>query len=276
MTPNLTFSKMHGAGNDFVVADDRSLTFPAENKAWIASLCSRRTGVGADGLLLVQPSDTADFRMRYFNADGGEVDMCGNGARCIARFAHDHGAAPGNMSFETMAGLIRAEIVGERVRLAMTEPHDWRLDRDLVWQGETLAYDFVNTGVEHVVLRRDTIASVDLVPLGRGLRYHEAFQPRGTNVNVIEVTGPRDLAIRTYERGVEDETLACGTGMVASALIAARKGWVEASPVRLTCASGDVLEVGFTLTENGAAEVTLFGPAVYVFSGALPFSSPLT
>lgn len=270
---NLPIWKMHGAGNDFVLVDDRNLTFPAEAKHWIASVCARRTGVGADGFLLVQPSDRADFRMRYFNADGGEVDMCGNGARCISRFAHDLGAAPASMSFETMAGIIRSEIVGDQVRLTMTDPVDWRLDQQLVLHDQIIDYDFVNSGVEHVVIRNDDVAGVDLPPLGHGIRYHDAFKPRGTNVNVVAVTGPREMLIRTYERGVEGETLACGTGMVAASVIAGRKGWVDGSPVQLTCASGDVLDVGFDLTETGARNVTLFGPAVYVFKGELEVDS---
>ncbi len=259
---------MHGAGNDFVLMDDRDLTFPVDDHDLIALLCHRRTGVGADGLLLIQPSKTADFRMRYFNADGGEIDMCGNGARCIARLAHDIGAAPASMSFDTMAGLIRAEMVGDQVRLQMTPPHDWRMGQTIEIDGVRYNYDFVNSGVEHVVIEVPDVDDVDLQSLGSAIRYHEDFAPRGTNVNVVTITGPSDIRIRTYERGVEAETLACGTGMVAAGLLAGRNRRVT-SPVRLTCAGGDVLEIGYNLTDDSAADVTLLGPAVYVFRGEI-------
>lgn len=268
----IPFWKMHGAANDFIVVDDRAQTFPAQDARWLAEVMARRTGVGSEGVLLVQPSQRASFRMRFFNPDGGEVDMCGNGARCIARLAHEIGAAPQAMSIETPAGIVRAEARGDLVQLFMTEPKDWRFDRTLDVNGQTLAYGFVNSGVPHVVVRVDDLAATDVQGLGRAIRYHADFAPKGTNANFIQITGADSLRVRTYERGVEGETLACGTGMVACGLIAGKAGRVK-TPVQVTCASGDTLIVDFTPTADGATNVTLLGPAVHVFRGELNYGS---
>jgi diaminopimelate epimerase len=264
----IDFWKMHGAGNDFILVDDRKLTFPAADQAWLASIAARRTGVGCEGIILIQPSAEAHFAMRFFNPDGSEVDMCGNGARCVARLAHDIGAAPARMRFMTGAGIIEAEVMGEQVRLNMTAPKDWRLNRTLALPEGARGYGFVNSGVPHVVIEVDDLDKVDVAKLGAATRYHADFAPKGTNANFIQVTGPKSLRIRTYERGVEAETLACGTGMVAAGLVAGRMGRVK-PPVQIACASGDVLEVNYTPTADGAANVTLLGPAAYVFTGKL-------
>ncbi len=269
---DIPFRKMHGAGNDFIVVDDREGRFPLDRTDWLQAVAHRRFGVGSDGFLLVQPPTEpgADVRMRFINPDGGEVDMCGNGARCLARFAHDLGAAPARLTLQTPAGPVGAEVRGDQVRLAMTEPRDWRLGRTLrLDDGTALAYDFVNSGVEHVVVAVDDLDAVDLARLGPAIRYHADFAPRGTNANVVQITGPDALRIRTYERGVEDETLACGTGMVAAGLLAYRTGRVSGHPVRITCASGTVLEVDFEEADDTLRHPTLYGPAVYVFDGAL-------
>ncbi len=266
----IPFWKMHGAGNDFVLVDDRKLTFPAADHSWLAAIGARRTGVGCEGIILIQPSDKAHFTMRFFNPDGSEVDMCGNGARCIARLAHELGVAPDHMAFETGAGRIEAEMIGDRVRLAMTAPKDWRLNQVLDLNGVKRPYGFVNSGVPHVVMPVQDLDGEDVVKTGAAIRYHKDFAPKGTNANFIAVTGPSSLRIRTYERGVEEETLACGTGMVAAALIAGRMGAVK-PPVKVTCASGDVIEVNYVLTADGAEKVTLLGPAAHVFSGMLDY-----
>jgi diaminopimelate epimerase len=269
-TVKIPFWKMHGAGNDFVLIDDRSLTFPLRDGPWRIRVCRRRTGVGAEGIVLIQPSAKASFRMRFFNPDGNEVDMCGNAARCVARLARELGAAPAAMSIETAAGLLKADGDGDEITLAMTTPRDWRLGESLSLPGQTVEYGFVNTGVPHVVVPVQDLDAWDVKANGAAIRYHERFQPAGTNANFFTVTGPRDLRVRTYERGVEDETLACGTGIVASALVAARLGRAE-PPVRVTAASGDTLTVAFRLTQDGAADVTLRGPAVHVFQGTLSY-----
>lgn len=261
---------MHGASNDFIVTDDRAQTFPAHDAAWLQHIMRRHTGVGSEGVLLIQASATVDFRMRFFNPDGGEVDMCGNGARCIARLAHELGIAPARMRFETGAGVVGAEILGDQVRLTMTTPRDWRLGRRLHAAGRDLAYDFVNSGVPHAVVQVADLAACDVPALGAAIRYHTDFAPKGTNANFICVTGPDAVRLRTYERGVEAETPACGTGIVAAGLIAGRTGLVK-PPVKVIPASGDTLVVDFQLTADGADQVTLLGPAAHVFQGELVY-----
>lgn len=265
---NIEFWKMHGAGNDFILVDDRDNVFPVFDRAWLTAIAARRTGVGCEGLILIQPSSQADFRMRFFNPDGSEVEMCGNGARCVARLAHELGVTQADMTIETVAGLLHAEVLGERVLLGLTPPVDWRLNARLEAAGRDVAYSFVNSGVPHAVVQADDLVGCDVQGLGAVIRYHEAFAPAGTNANFFRVTGVQSLEVRTYERGVEAETLACGTGITASALIAARLGLVT-PPVAVQAASGDVLEIGFRLTDDGAEDVTLLGPAVHVFRGTL-------
>jgi diaminopimelate epimerase len=266
-----SFHKMHGAGNDFVLFDDRDGTFPATDSEWLAGLAARKTGVGCDGIILVQKSAEADFRMRFFNPDGMEAEMCGNGARCVARLAMEIGAAPAVMTIETASGTIGAEVRANRVLLHMTPPTDWRMDRELLLDGQTIAYNYVNTGVPHVVVKTDNLDECDVATLGAGIRYHDGFFPAGANADFIIVTGPRSLRIRTYERGVEAETLACGTGIVAAALVAGRLGNVT-PPVSVTAAAGDVLEVDYRLDGGVATGVSLLGPAAHVFEGVLQYS----
>lgn len=267
---NVPFWKMHGAGNDFVLIDDRAKSFPDQDNALVHSIARPKYGIGCEGVILIQPSETADFRMRFYNPDGGEVEMCGNGARCVARLAHEIGAAPKEMAFDTVAGLIRARVIAEdRVELTMTEPKDWILHGELDLDGQKVPFHFVNSGVPHVVMVVEDLANIDLQSLGAAIRYHTRFQPAGTNVNLIQITGPDSLSVRTYERGVEAETLACGTGMVACGLIAGSLGLVSV-PVKITCASGDVLGVNYRATPEGATDVTLTGPAVHVFRGEIP------
>lgn len=270
MITQIHFWKMHGAANDFILVDDRAQTFPVSDRTWIAAIAARRTGIGCEGILLIQPSSKANIRMRFFNPDGGEVDMCGNGARCIARLAHEIGAAPDAMSIETPAGIVRAEVRGEQVLLHMTEPKDWRMSRTLTIDNQPLSYSFVNTGVPHVVVNVENLDSIDVQKMGSRIRYHADFAPAGTNANFIRITGPDSLRVRTYERGVEGETLACGTGITACGLIAGKLGLVR-SPVKITPASGDRLEVNYEPTTDSARNVTLFGPAVHVFEGELPY-----
>lgn len=268
---DIPFWKMHGAGNDFILVDDRENTFPVQNHDFIKSIATPKYGIGSDGIILIQPSDTADFRMRFYNPDGNEVEMCGNGARFVSRLAHELGVAPESMRFDTVAGVIKAEVLDETtVRLTMTEPEDLQLNAELPLQNQTLPYHFVNSGVPHVVIEMDDLDNVDIQSLGAAVRYADTFQPDGTNVNFIEITGPDSLKVRTYERGVEGETLACGTGMVACGLIAGSLGKVS-TPVKITCASGDVLEVNYRPTDEDMEDVTLTGPAVHVFQGTIPF-----
>jgi diaminopimelate epimerase len=264
----LRFTKMNGAGNDFVLIDNRAGNVHL-NRDQIATLCNRHRGIGADGILLLEkPSNRADFRMRYFNADGGEAEMCGNGARCFARFANKVAGAQDKISFETLAGVISAQLNGDLVTLQMTEPTDLRLNVKLPVGGRNRTVDFVNSGVPHVVIPVSRIDDVDVRREGAPIRYHEMFSPKGANVNFIEKRGDWKIAVRTYERGVEDETLACGTGVVASAIIFAASENIN-GPVGVLVRGGDELQVGFEKTEMQFRNVTLTGPADFIFEGTI-------
>ncbi|MCX7869691.1 MAG: diaminopimelate epimerase [Terrimicrobiaceae bacterium] len=265
----LIFTKMNGAGNDFVVVDNRSLAFEPE-RGVIARLCDRHRGVGSDGLLLAEPAERgADLRMRYFNADGGEAEMCGNGARCFARFARRLlGGQRESVSFETQAGVVAARFEGEEVALAMSDPRGARGPLSLEVRGRTLEAHFLDTGVPHAVVFVSDLEAVDVAGDGAALRWHEAFAPRGTNANFAKVEAPGRLALRTYERGVEAETLACGTGVCAAALIHADLENCP-PPVRVRVRGGDVLSVDFRREEGGFRGVVLTGPAEFVFEGRI-------
>ncbi|NOU36764.1 MAG: diaminopimelate epimerase [Kiritimatiellaceae bacterium] len=266
----IKFWKMHGAQNDFVLFDDRRGGFPAADRAFIAHIAARHSGVGSEGVILIQKSESADFFMRFFNPDGGEADMCGNGARCVARLAFDLGVAGKKMTIETKAGQLQAQVMQKGVRLWMTEPSGWVLNGSLDLAGRTLMYGFVNTGVPHTVIRTGELRDVDVQEVGSAVRRHRQFAPAGTNVNFMEKLPGGELNVRTYERGVEAETPACGTGVTACALIAAKNGWAKL-PVRVHVASGDVLVVDGLLTDDGAVGVTLTGPAEYVFEGSVEY-----
>jgi diaminopimelate epimerase len=264
----LRFTKMDGAGNDFILIDNRAGEIHL-NRTQIARLCDRHRGIGADGILLLEnPSDHADFRMRYFNADGGEAEMCGNGARCFARFANQVAGTHGRISFETPAGVISAELAGDLVTLQMTEPTDLRLNVPLQICAEKKIVHFVNSGVPHVVVPVAQVGDVDVSLDGSAIRHHEMFSPKGANVNFVEKRGANKIAVRTYERGVEGETLACGTGVVASALIFATTENVN-GPIDVIARGGDELRVGFEKTDKQFRNVTLTGPAEFVFEGTI-------
>jgi diaminopimelate epimerase len=264
----LRFTKMNGAGNDFILFDNRTGSIDLDRNQ-IAQLCDRHRGIGADGVLLLEnPTTRADFRMRYFNADGGEAEMCGNGARCFARFANKVGVQKPRISFETPAGVISAELKGDLVTLRMTEPTDLRLNVDLPMAAKNKAVHFINSGVPHVVIPVAKIDDVDVRREGAAIRRHKMFSPNGTNVNFIEKRGRNKIAIRTYERGVEDETLACGTGIVASALIFAATEKIIGA-ITVIARGGDELEVGFEKVDGRFHNVALTGPAEFVFEGTI-------
>ncbi len=262
----LNFTKMNGAGNDFVMIDNRDSRLVLTREQ-IARLCDRHRGIGGDGLLAVEPAQNgSDFRMRYYNADGGEAEMCGNGARCFARFASKLAGKTKSVSFETVAGVVTAELLGDNVRLNMSQPKDLALGAKLEAVGHEVTVHFVNTGVPHAIVFVEDIENVDVLPLGAALRYHDHFRPRGTNANFVQVLSPSSLSIRTYERGVEGETLACGTGVCAAALIhSALTG--ATSPIGVKVRGGDTLHVGFERDGDGFKNVTLTGPADFVFEG---------
>jgi diaminopimelate epimerase len=259
---------MTGAGNDFIVIDDRSNAIGDDARELARELCRRRVSVGADGLILVVPSARCEFRMRYFNADGSEADMCGNGGRCVARFAHDLGISGPDMQFESRSGVHRAVVDGDSVRLGMTEPRAMLLDYHITLHGERVVLHRVNTGVPHALLEVEGLDCYPVVEKGRAIRMHEAFIPEGTNADFVSLLPDGSIALRTYERGVEDETLACGTGAVASAVVMAALGRVR-PPVPVRTRGGGTLVVDFYMSDLGFCDVTLTGDAVTVYRGAI-------
>ena len=254
---------MHGAGNDFILVDDRALRFPADDAAFIQQMATRRLGIGCEGVILLQPSQTADLRMRFFNPDGAEQSMCGNGARCFARLAYDLDAAPEQMKIETRAGEVEATVKEGIVELAMPEATQEKRDLQIEGFG---AVDFLDTGVAHAVVWTKELEAFPVTEKGRELRYHPTFAPEGTNADFVKVENDASLSIRTYERGVEAETLACGTGAVAAALLAKRRGWIR-FPVEVHC-KGGTLQVDL---QDG--KPCLSGNAEYIFKGEIGYGN---
>ena len=264
----IRFWKMNGSGNDFLVIDRRDQALIADPSGFARQACRRKVSVGADGVLFLEGSQRADFRMRIFNADGSEAEMCGNGARCIARFASLQGIVRGTMTFETLAGIVQAEVSGERVKIRMGEPKDLRLHCKIEVDGAEHLLHHINSGVPHAVLFCEDLEAVAVKDLGRKIRFHESFRPAGTNVNFITVKDFHHLVLRTYERGVEDETLACGTGSVASALVSAALGLAD-SPVFLHTRGGEVLGVYFVRRGLEFDEVYMEGNTAVAYEGEL-------
>ena len=266
---NIPFSKMSGTGNDFIIIDNRQRLVEDDGLTqFIRNVCRRKMSVGADGLILIESSKKADFRWRFFNSDGSLAEMCGNGARCAARFAYLNGIAAENLFFETEAGIINGEVKDGGAKVKIPDPVDLRLDYRVDLENGPLTVSSVNTGVPHVVVMMDSVAEADVFGLGREIRYHEAFAPAGTNVNFICQQKPGQLAIRTYERGVEDETLACGTGSIASALVAAcQTNW--ASPISLATRSGESLTIYFRESNHVFTDVYLEGDARLIYTAEL-------
>ncbi|NTV92601.1 MAG: diaminopimelate epimerase [Chlorobiaceae bacterium] len=260
----INFSKLSGAGNDFIVIDNRKLDIHLSQPE-INALCTRRTGIGADGLILVEPSLLYDFTMKYFNADGFPGSMCGNGGRCAVYFAFIQGspsAAHGSFSFEANNNRYDAEVTKpETVSLHMLNPQDFRYGMEI----EGFACSFVNTGSPHVVIFTSDLSVVNVAEKGLAIRSNTDFFTKGTNVNFVEVTSPSGISLRTFERGVEEETLACGTGAVAAAIISRKLGKITRNSVEVKVKSGDILEVSFSETMQ---DITLTGPARIVYNGS--------
>lgn len=265
----LAFFKMAGAGNDFVVIDNRASRV-ADPSELTKRICTRRMSVGADGLILVETSAKATFRMRYYNADGGLADFCANGTRCAARFAFMNVIAPKRMTIETDAGVVGAEI-GDHgdVTLTLPAPQSFRGDRPLEVGGRTIRGSFLMVGVPHyVVFLRDDLWAQDIDPLGRAIRRHRDLEPHGANANFVVVRDPHSIEVRTYERGVEAETLACGSGVVASVTTAAMFDRVK-SPVSVLTRSGVTLEVSFEKDGGEVRDVRLKGDARLIYRAAV-------
>jgi diaminopimelate epimerase len=265
---SIDFSKMEATGNDFVVLDARALSYTSRRLSTMAKkLSARKTGIGANGLLVLEKSKKADFRMRIFNPDGTEPDMCGNGSRCIALYAKSNNIAGSSMSIETGAGLLNARVSGCDVKINMTRPKDIRLDIKLNLHKKPYNFHYINTGVPHVVCFVRRLNKFDMELFGRRIRYHNIFMPQGVNVNIVELAGKSSISIRTYERGVEAETLACGTGSVASALITALINGYS-PPVKVKTRGGD-LAVYFNEQAGVFDDVFLAGKARLVFKGSI-------
>ena len=265
----LEFTKMSGAGNDFVLIDNRSRQIKLTREQ-VIRVCHRHQGVGADGVMLLVPcaSGKADWAWDFYNSDGSVAEMCGNGARCFARFVQRLTGTPGPMTFETIAGVITANLQGERVTINLTQPEGLRLDQQVNVSTGTLSVHCLNTGVPHAVIFVPDADTAMVQRLGAEVRHHQQFLPKGTNVNFVQTLGPGSIRVRTYERGVEGETLACGTGVTASALVASRVHRF-ASPIQVQVQSGDVLEVGFQDHGGAFSDVQLTGPAEVVFEGRI-------
>lgn len=286
----LEFTKMVASGNDFVILDYDLRFTNYELRDLSMQLCNRKHGIGADGLLHLSKSRKADVKMRIFNADGSEAEMCGNGARCAALFVagcrlpvRQAGlpvSGPKKISMETKAGIINAEINKKAIRIRLTEPKDLRLGIPLRINNRLIKVNFINTGVPHAVVFVNDIDKIDVEGIGRSIRYHKKFYPKGANVNFVEVLDNNSIRVRTYERGVEGETLACGTGSVAAALIsvaschlpAGQAGLPVVSCVNVETQGKEVLKVYFDKYKNTFENVWLEGKAKKIFKGVFQIS----
>ncbi|PCH76263.1 MAG: diaminopimelate epimerase [Flavobacteriaceae bacterium] len=257
----LEFYKYQGTGNDFIMIDNRLLGFPKDNKKIISKLCDRRFGVGADGLILLENADKSDFKMVYFNADGGLGSMCGNGGRCTVAFAKMLGVIDKKTTFDAADGLHKATIKEGVVSLQMG-------DISLFTHYE--GYSFLDTGSPHHIQFCEDVALVNVKEKGAAIRYGELYLEEGSNINFVTQTGDAHFRVRTYERGVEDETLACGTGVTAVALVAHSLEKTTATSIDLQV-EGGLLNVSFDLEDDGYTNVFLTGPAVYSFKGIITY-----
>ena len=270
MQKSIQFTKMSGSGNDFILIDNREGMLDADRLSdWVAKVCRRRLSVGADGVVLIEPSHKADFKWRFFNSDGSEAEMCGNAGRCVVRFARLKGIVGSDqMSFETLAGIIHGEYNGKCVKIQLTRPSTPVMDIELAVDNRKILLHSINTGVPHAVQFVANLETVEVARVGRAIRNHPYFAPAGTNMNFIHVLKNGTLAVRTYERGVEDETLACGTGCVASALLAGIKG-IASPPVEVITRGGEKLLIHFKSGGEGFSEVYLEGLARIIYEGYL-------
>jgi len=275
----IEFYKLQASGNDFILFDNskgKSKANSAFYKKFAKKHCSRKLGIGADGVLVIESSKKADFKMRIFNVDGSEAEMCGNGARCVGLWAF---LAKGkkNVKFDTKAGLIEAKVKGKGnssvVKIKISAPSGLKIDLPLKVSRRKIKVNFVNTGVPHVVIFVQGLEKIDVDKIGREVRFHKQFKPAGTNVNFVEIKGKNSLAVRTYERGVEAETLACGTGSLASAVVSyfklnPRVKQKKAISFSVSTKSKDILKVTFDLL-NKVSNVWLEGEAYLVYKGEI-------
>lgn len=253
---NCIFYKYQGTGNDFVMIDNRANTFPKNNTSVIAKLCDRHFGIGADGLILLENDTNTDFRMVYYNADGNESTMCGNGGRCIVAFAHKLNVFTEKTTFIAIDGIHHAAIENDVVSLQMIDVADIKITND---------YIFTNTGSPHHVQLVDNLSTFDVFSHGKKIR-NEVYGKEGSNVNFVEQINDSTFKVRTYERGVENETLACGTGVTAVAIAMHKTGKTASRTIDLPVEGGN-LSVSFDIENNIYTNVFLKGPAQFVFTG---------
>jgi diaminopimelate epimerase len=264
----IRFVKASGAGNDFVIIDNHDGRLTCDPAALAKAVCRRHTGIGADGLLLIEPSEKSDFRMMYYNADGSYGGMCGNGGRCIARFAHLSGLTGPRTRFEALGYVYEAEIVGKKVTLKMKPPSAYKSGLRIQTESGLVPASSVDTGSPHAVTYVDDLSAVDVQKAGRALRHHPAFAPEGTNVNFVHILGNQSIQIRTYERGVEAETLACGTGSIACAVVSVIEQGLE-FPVHVNVKSGEELIVHGVRDGSNIHDISLEGSAEILFKGTM-------
>lgn len=277
MTVRFPFAKMNGAGNDFILIDNRKKNIRLGEEA-VRFLCGRRRGIGADGLILLEPGGDVDFRMRYYNSDGREAEMCGNGARCVALFAGRLGLgnkADGetHLRFVARPGSMEATVRGDSVAVRMTDVTGYEEKVSILVAHREEIVHVINSGVPHAVVIESDISKLSndaIVERGRAIRNHSRFSPGGANANFASVRPDGTVDVRTYERGVEAETLSCGTGSIATAVVAHHLG-LSRSPVTLHTHGGESLVVSFTETKNGATNVVLEGPVAINFEGSVDF-----
>jgi diaminopimelate epimerase len=255
---NISFNKYQGAGNDFIIIDNRNGLFNPDDSLLINKLCDRRFGIGADGLILISENDRADFEMKYFNSDGKLGSMCGNGGRCTAHFAQKLDIAGNSQQFMAFDGIHKAEVTEDIVRLQMANVNEYKIIDG--------SY-FINTGSPHYVIFTSNIDKMNVNEEGKKIRWSPKFAPDGTNVNFVEVND-NGLYIRTFERGVEEETLACGTGVTASAIASVLKGHFDTGPVNVRAKGGN-LKVEFDIIHEKVTNIWLTGPATFVFEGII-------
>lgn len=271
----ISFTKMTASGNDFIVVERRAQETESREvlKRLAKNACDRKYGIGADGLLVLEPSEKADIRMRIFNPDGSEAQMCGNGARCCAKYFSFRLAAVSSqpIEIETKAGVLRAYVDEDTVKLKMSEPHGIRLNFKLTSGGESggseLEANYINTGVPHTVIFVDDLDKADVLALGRKIRFHQEFAPDGSNVDFTKVLNNDTIAVRTYERGVEAETEACGTGAAASAIISRVAGLINSNAVNVKTRSAEILKVCFDGKLDKISNVWLEGSAKIIHKG---------
>ncbi len=269
----IKFNKMNCSGNDFIIINNMDKKFDTDTfKKYVPYICKRKLSVGADGLIILEPSENVDFKWRFFNSDGSEAEMCGNGARCASKFSVINNISPNKLRFETLAGIIEADVYEHSVKIKMTPPHDIKIDYKILIDGKKYYISSINTGVPHVVKFVKELENYDVKKMGREIRYNTIFQPSGTNVNFVSVEDRQTIKIRTYERGVEDETLACGTGSVASAIIAYKKGFMKL-PIYVKNMGGEIIKIDINQINDIQYDVFLEGEVANIYEGVLLIDS---